>query len=200
MSLRLRLLSALTPNRLLIAELAMVREATVGALDSIIEENCPVPISDKKFSSEGKGLEDMRREMAHTQERRVNMIVECMGKEKAIELSRARLFDVGVRLGEEARGRLGVGQSLEDMLLAARILYRVLGIEFSFTPHGEGGTLFIHRCALSQYYSSTTCRVLSAVDEGVVTGLNPQLRMRFEETITNGRERCVAKIIINGER
>lgn len=200
MSLRLRLLSAHTPNRILVTELVKVKEATIGALDSIIAENCPVPPSDTEARYEGKGLELMRQEMARIQEHRVNVLIECLGKEKAIELSRERLFDVGIRLGEEARGRLGVGQSLEDMLLAAKMLYRALGIEFTFTPHGKGGTLFIHRCALSHYYSSSTCRVLSAVDEGMVTGLNPRLRMGFEDTITNGQERCKAKIIIDGER
>ncbi|NYT10963.1 MAG: L-2-amino-thiazoline-4-carboxylic acid hydrolase [Methanomassiliicoccales archaeon] len=195
----LRLLSLYAPKRILLRELRKVSEATLGALDSLVKENCPnTAVEDLETS--GIGLESLREQMAILHEQRVSELCHCIGEDEGVALGRRALYQVGIGLGEKARKRLGVGDSLKDTLLAARIMYKVLGIEFTFRPEGDGGTLFVKRCALSDHYSGRTCRVLSAADEGVLRGLNPLLTMRFMETIPDGAEGCKAKIIIDDLR
>ena len=46
--------------------------------------------------------------------------------------------------------------------------------------------LRIKYCELSTLYSSETCEIMSAVDEGVLKGLNNQLSMNFQTKITEG--------------
>ena len=199
MSLRLRMLSLHVPRELLSVELERVRTMTVSALDSIIEEHCPgVDIPGQHRGT--RDLDGRRVEMAAMHRERVDLLVKCLGVERAVELGRERLFDVGIRLGEEARTRLGVGDSLDDILRAARILYQVLGIEFTFEPGEGGGTMYVHRCALSRCYSELTCRVMSATDEGVLRGLAPSLEMEFIRTIPGGAKRCEAKVLIDAGR
>lgn len=199
MGLRLRLLSLYTPKRILLRELHKVSEATVGALVTLVEENCVNMVTEEVETSR-MGLQAFRERMAILHEQRVSDLCNCMGEDEGVALGRKTLHHVGIGLGEEAGKRLGVGNSLEDTLLGARIMYKVLGIEFTFRPEGDGGTLSVKRCALSNHYSGRTCRVLSAADEGVLRGLNPRLTMRFLETIPEGAEECKAKIIIDGMR
>ena len=54
--------------------------------------------------------------------------------------------------------------------------------------------LRIKYCELSSVYSVETCEIMSAVDEGVLNGLNNQLSMNFEAKITEGAEECAACI------
>jgi hypothetical protein len=199
MSLRLRLLSMHVPRELLSMELDRVRTMTLEALDSIIEDHCP-DMEVPGHPQVARDLEGQREEMAAMHRERVDLLADCLGVERAVELGRKRLFEVGVKLGKEARSRLGVGDSLKDTLRAARILYRVLGIEFTFEPVERGGTLSVHRCALSRRYSELTCRVMSATDEGVLRGLNPSLGLSFIRTIPGGARGCEAKILIGAER
>ena len=56
------------------------------------------------------------------------------------------------------------------------------------------------RCALAPHYSPETCAILSAVDEGAVSGINQGARMIFREHITDGYPRCLATIEFREER
>jgi hypothetical protein len=197
--MRLKLLSLYSPKRILLRELKKVSEATLGALETLVEKNCP-NTTVEEIETSRMGLESLREQMAILHEQRVSELCHCIGEDEGVALGRRVLYKVGIGLGENARERLGVGDSLKDTLLAARIMYKVLGIEFTFRPEGDGGTLFVKRCALSDHYSGRTCRVLSAADEGVLRGLNPRLTMRFVETIPDGAEGCKAKIIIDDVR
>jgi hypothetical protein len=199
MSLRLRLLSFYTPKRIILGELLRVSKATVGALDSLVEKECSTGVVEG-IEASGMGIEALREQMAVLHEKRVSELCHCMGEDEGVALGRRTLYKVGMGLGKDVGKRLGAGNSLKDTLLAARIMYRVLGIEFTFKPEGGGGSLFVSRCALSNHYSGRTCRVLSAADEGVLRGLNPRLTMRFIETIPDGARACEAKIIIDGGR
>jgi hypothetical protein len=119
--------------------------------------------------------------------------VGLLGHEKGIGEARRALFDAGVALGEEARRRLGVRQNRNDVLRAARILYRVLGIRFRAewrTP--DEATVRIDRCALARGYSPEACLALSATDAGVVAGLWPGAQLEFDERITEGKKACIA--------
>jgi hypothetical protein len=111
------------------------------------------------------------------------------------------MFNEGLSLGTKFKRILGVGDSIDDLFTAARILYSVLGIKFSIKEIEEEDekekiTMVVSHCTLAEYYTPDTCRVLSAADEGVVQGLNPTVNIKFTERITEGRFECLAPIKI----
>ena len=108
------------------------------------------------------------------------------------------MFSVGVKLGKQTRSKLGVSDNPKDLTKAAKILYRVLGIEFHLEwLDNSNAKAIINRCALAEQYSKLTCEVLSATDEGVIKGLQPNVTMKFEEYMTSGCKNCRADIHFN---
>jgi hypothetical protein len=198
MGLRLRLASLWLPGPLLVRELERIAERTTAALDSLLEDHAPESLREIRRVEETPAtgsLEQRRAAMAVAQNARVEALVGAIGREEAIRLGRSSLHEVGVGLGREVRRRLGVGDDPMDLVRAARLLYRVLGIGFRVEwQGGDKAVLLVDRCALAESYSDEACLVLSAVDEGVVRGLSPRLGMSFEERIAAGAPRCVACI------
>lgn len=199
MSLKLRASRLYTPNSMLRRELDRVHEVTTGALDRLLEEHAPGSVADLKAGDPPyKGhLAARRRAMAEAHRRRVAVLVDVLGLEEAVRLGRERMFPVGLGMGEEARERLGVGDDMEDLVTAAEVLYRVLGIHFEAQRREDGSVLLrIDRCALSEGYDEATCMLMSATDEGMVRGLNPRVGMEFLERITTGRPACLADLTV----
>ncbi len=202
MGFRLSLLSMWTPNFIIRKELDKLSNVTVNALQELLREYAPYPVI-KPLKGEKqafKSLAERRSWVAKQQTHLVNALVEALGQDEAVIIGRATLFKVGQQHGIEARARLGVGSSQGDLVKAARVMYRVLGIDFTAQWHNKAeATLTINRCALAQDYSEITCMVLSATDEGVVRGLNPNMRMKFTQHITGGCKTCKAKIKTAGK-
>ena len=201
MSLRLRLASWWVPRPILARELDRVAQVTTAALDALLEAHVPQATGEISSQSllKGGSLEEWRAAMATAHASRVAALVGALGREEAVRLGRQALFQVGWCLGQEVRGRLGVSDRLVDLLQAARVLYRILGIHFQVQWLGEGRALLtVHRCALAQYYSEAACLILSAADEGVVRGLNPQAAMAFEARMTGGTPVCSAGLALEG--
>ncbi len=194
--LKLLLASIWLPGSVIKSELDRIAAQTTEALCSLLGEKAPYDLDDavSKIRPLSGSIEERRAVMASNHHILVEALSNRVGFDEAVDVGRAALFEVGVRLGEDSRMRLGVGDSSRDLLLAAKILYRVLGI--SFTAHGDSKELeiVVERCALARHYSELTCIVLSAVDEGVVRGLNPVLAMRFEKRMTAGPPTCVARV------
>lgn len=197
MNLLLSFASLWLPPFLVRRELARVAWVTTMALDGLLAE-CAPPTLAQLHSGDaplGKSLAQRRMGLARAHRRRVAALVEALGQEEAVQRGRAALFPVGLQLGQEVRARVGMGDSVGDLLQAAHMLYRVLGIDFSV--QWQGGfpcILRVHRCALSAYYAGVTCMVLSATDEGVVRGLNPHVSLRFQEYLPAGTSRCTARL------
>jgi hypothetical protein len=184
----------------MLRELERVSELTTAILDDMLEDHAPrasESITAADVTSED-GLEHRRRAMAEGHRRRVAALVEAMGEDRAMEEGRRRMYPVGERLGMEARQRLGLGEDLDDLVDAARLLYRVLGIEVD-AEEDEAGNLVLRvdRCALAEVYDPVTCKLMSAADEGMVRGLNPKVRMTFVHRITEGRPCCRADLRID---
>ena len=197
-SLRLRLASAWLPGWELKGELDRVSSMTTDALTSLLKDRAPAsslavypPVIPLRGS-----LDERRAIMATNHTMLVEALVEAIGESKAFDLGRQALFEVGLKIGAESRVRLGVGDGIDDLLRAAKALYRVLGISFFVVQHGSDYEMRVLRCALAKFYSERTCRVLSASDEGVIRGLNSRVGMRFEHTITSGYPSCMARIWI----
>ncbi len=199
MSLRLATAKLWMRTSVLKRELGRVAEMTIATLDELVIEHAPETLEGIRAEDPPMDgdLEQRRRAMADAHRRRVAALVEAMGREAAVEEGRRRISPVGVALGVEARERLGVGDGIEDLVEAAKVLYTVLGIEVD-TEEGEDGSMVLRvdRCALSEVYDPTTCMLMSAADEGLVRGLNPRVQMTFNERITEGRPRCRADLVM----
>lgn len=200
MGLRLRLAAAWTPEATLARALDRVRELTVGGLDTLLAERAPGAlerIKGEEAPHTGPGLGPRRAAMAQAHTARVEALIEAVGRDEALRLGRAAMREVGVRLGEEARARLGAGGSVDDLVRAARVMYRILGIDFRVERSSpDRAVMRVSRCALSDWYTEEACLVLSAADEGVVRGLNPDMAMAFSSRITCGAPECEAEIAI----
>lgn len=195
-SLRLRLASSWLPEWSLKGHLENVSELTTGALETLLADRAPTTAA--KLHSSMKplvgNLSECRAAMAWNHNALVQSLVEEIGEKEAFNLGRESLFKVGLRIGEETRSVLGVGDDIDDLIMAARALYKVLGISFMVERRGDGLEIVVRRCALSNYYSERACMLLSAVDEGVIRGLNPRVGMKFERMITSGFPTCIARV------
>jgi hypothetical protein len=201
MSIRLRIASYWLPGSVLSKELGKVARSTIEGLDDVLKQYAPERMDDiiKKDKVLKGNIKEKRAIMAMAHNNRVNTLIEVLGYGDAIKIGRKAMFKVGYKLGREARQRLGVGNSFKDLEMAARILYKILGIEFKIEKK-EGNTLLVvKKCDLSDYYSKEACMILSAADEGVVRGLNENMNMLFSERMTAGAHECIACINRNVE-
>jgi hypothetical protein len=140
-----------------------------------------------------------RTAMAGKHARLVDIMIERKGTEAGVREGRAAMHAAGIALGKRLRSELRLTDSEDDLFAAARLLYRILGIEFEVERNGEKGTMLVRRCALSEHYTQRTCEVISAMDEGVVMGLNPGAKMTFVRR--NSTDPCACEaVLIMGER
>ena len=201
MGLRLILLSWWTPKYLIRKELENISDKTTTALKALISKYATKTVDSANQNQQpSTNIQERRATMAQNQAKLVETLESAIGHEEAVRLGREVLFLVGRNLGKEARSRLGVGDSPNDLSRAAKILYRVLGIKFHIEWHNQSSaTVIIDQCALAQQYSKLTCEVLSATDEGVIKGLQPNLTMKFKKYMTSGCKNCWADINLDGK-
>lgn len=206
MGLKLRILSLWTPEWFQRRGLNELAYQTTQGLEKLLDDQFdndsasgpPLP----KVNMVLKGnLDERRKIMAITHNKQVETLIKAMGRDEAIEKGREAMFMEGLSLGSKFKEILGVKESLEDLFTAARILYKVLGIEFSIkaveNSKEDKITMVVSHCNLAEYYTPDTCRVLSAADEGVVQGLNPCIQIKFTKRITEGCSECLAPIKVD---
>jgi hypothetical protein len=219
MGLKLRIISLWTPEWFQKRGLDQLAHQTTSGLEKLLNDqtdenlkfnkpsksNIPLKSSEplksniKRHDMFLKGnLDERRKIMATTHNKLVERMVSTMGREETIKKGRKAMFNEGLSLGTNFKRILGVGDSIDDLFTAAKILYDVLGIEFSIKAVEEGKNekicMVVTHCALAEYYTPDTCHVLSAADEGVVQGLNPSVRIKFVKRITEGCFECLAPI------
>jgi hypothetical protein len=101
-----------------------------------------------------------------------------------------RLYRSAAALGGQCREWLGP-RGTGEVLDAARLLYRLLDIDL----RGDaGGGVTIARCYFSRYYSAEVCRVMSAMDRGLLAGLSGGGVLTFSARITEGAPCCRAHL------
>ncbi len=196
MSIRLKIASFWLPDFILKKELNNVAIKTIKGLDNVLKQYAPEKMGEitKKDEVLRGNLEERRFKMAKSHNNRIKVLIEDLGYENAVKIARKSMSEVGFQLGQEARRKLGIENSFKDLESAAKILYKILGIEFKIENKGGNVIMVVNRCALSKYYSPEACMVLSAADEGVVRGLNENMNMQFKERITEGASECIACI------
>ena len=197
MGLAIAVLAWRTPRYIISRELVHVSDLTTAALESLLEDYAPeafAEIAREELQPSGT-IEERRSAMAKKHAIQVRALEKAVGRDKAVAMGRDALFAVGRSLGRETHDKLGMGDTPRDLVRAARIMYRILGIEFRVEWLGDAkAKLIVERCALAKEYSELTCSVLSATDEGVIAGLNPGASMKFEDKMTGGCARCIAAI------
>ena len=110
------------------------------------------------------------------------------GDESAIEAAKERLRAGSTQLGTSLRTVLGV-QSPKEAFDALKLLYGQIGIEMDGGPSGE---VTVGRCFFADYYSDSVCRIVEALDQGLVAGLSDGASLEFSERLTEGRPQCRA--------
>ena len=101
---------------------------------------------------------------------------------------RTRLRGAACDAGREIRRKLRIGTRV-DAMKAARLVYRMLGIDFDGRTDG---TIVIRSCAFSRVYTPRACALVSGLDEGLLAGLAGEGRLEFSARITEGCARCEA--------
>jgi hypothetical protein len=193
MSIKLFLMSIWIPKFVLNKELEQTSDILNKQINDLMER---YSISKPHIDNQLKGsMEERRLIMANNHEILLNCIIERLGFEKALKVCREELFKAGYKMGCDTKKRLKV-KNIEDSIVAARIIYKVLGINFIVEEKGKDIVLRIKSCELSASYSQRTCEIMSAVDEGVIMGLNDKMSMKFINKITEGADECTACINI----
>ena len=134
----------------------------------------------------GLSLDELLRKFAEFSNEQAARILESPVRLAETERT---LFDGASRLGQEIRRTLRVS-SPGEVLTAARVLYRSLGIDLR---GGPGGEIVIRRCSFSSVYSPGVCRLMSSLDEGILAGLAGGGDLEFVERLTEGGKCCRAR-------
>lgn len=107
-----------------------------------------------------------------------------------------RLYRGARGFGEELREALGV-RTAKDAMVAARLLYRAIGIDFEGRPDGA---VVIRSCRFAKTYGPEVCRLISSLDRGILAGLSAGGDLRFAARLTEGRDACRAEFSAPGGR
>jgi hypothetical protein len=175
MSLALRLLDGHVP--------AFVRRAALRALFATTAAGfgCPVPPLD--------GLDAdalLRRYAQFTREQAEAALRDGQDLPALSDRLECGARTLGARLRSGLRLR-----TTEDAMAAARMLYGLLDIDLRGTRDGD---ITVRRCAFSDTYSAEVCRLVGALDFGLLAGLAGADRLEFTQRITEGAPCCLARL------
>jgi hypothetical protein len=173
MNLILAALQVHTPERLRRAKVSELAAITAEAFDSAAPDLT------------GQSADEcLRRYAIFTRDQ----VHQALANGRDLNLIHDRLYAGAFKVGSEMRRLLRI-KTTADVMTAARLLYRGLGIDFRGTPEGD---VTIPRCFFSDYYSSDVCRVISALDDGFMAGLADGGQLIFLQRITEGYGQCRA--------
>jgi hypothetical protein len=121
--------------------------------------------------------------------------------EKALQAGRVipaiktQLYQNAYPLGWKLHKWFGV-DTMPEVMELGQILYRAIGVEIQGDSQGN---VTVKRCYFSQFYSGPVCDLISALDDGVFSGLSGGGRLTFSERLTEGRQCCRAKLELGKE-
>lgn len=108
---------------------------------------------------------------------------------------KTQLYQKAYPLGWKVRKWFGI-DTIEQVMEIGRILYRAIGVEFQGDAQGH---ITVKRCYFSKFYSGPVCDLVSAMDEGVFSGLSGGCRLVFSERLTEGSACCRAELQLRSE-
>jgi hypothetical protein len=104
---------------------------------------------------------------------------------------RGRLFRGGEYLGKRIRNAFMIRRT-EEAISAMKVLYDAIGIQ---TLPGEPAGITVSKCSFSTTFTAETCGVISALDDGVFSGLSGGGRLIFDGRITEGSPCCRCSVV-----
>jgi hypothetical protein len=175
MSLALRLLDGHVP--------AVVQRAALRALFGTTAAGfgCPVP------PLEGLDADRLLRRYAQFTRDQAEA---ALRDERDLPALQRRLEGGAGTLGGRLRAGLRL-RTTEDAMAAARMLYGLLDIDLHGTRDGE---ITVRRCPFSEVYSAEVCRLVGALDSGLLAGLSGADHLEFTQRITEGAPACLARL------
>lgn len=108
-----------------------------------------------------------------------------------LESIQVRLFQFSRDLGRKVR-KISRVSRIGEAMAVGRILYRWLEIDLDFSGSGE---ILIRRCFFSRHFSPQVCRVMSAMDRGLMAGLTAGGNLVFHQRMTDGYPDCRACLV-----
>lgn len=107
-----------------------------------------------------------------------------------VEAVEQRLYRNAVGMGQLCRKWLRP-VTVQDVMAIGRVLYRILDIDFRGDARGD---VVIGRCYFSRFFSGEACRLMSAMDRGLLGGLSGGGELTFTSRITEGQPCCRAHL------
>jgi hypothetical protein len=176
MSLRTKFVPQLLPAPIRKQILAELFEAAAQAFD------CPAPAYARLSYAEV-----LRTYALFTSER----AEQALRSERDVAALKTRLYQNAYPLGGKIRHWFGLA-SIQDVMTLGAILYGAIGVDM----HGGAlGEITVKRCYFSRFYSGPVCNLISALDDGVFSGLSGGGRLVFSERLTEGGEGCQARLL-----
>jgi hypothetical protein len=175
MNLRLMMLDRYIPLSLKTAKIKELFKLTAAAFEVALPD-----LSGQKY-------EELLKEYACFAKAESDKILKNTQKTAEVRRRlRKRAVETGLRLKDELKIK-----NYDEVLVATRIFYRILGIEFF---GNKSGNITISKCFFSTYFSAENCSLISALDEGVAEGLS-QGELKFTQRITEKNDCCKVKIV-----
>jgi hypothetical protein len=112
-----------------------------------------------------------------------------------ISAIKTQLYQNAYPLGWKLHKWFGL-DTMDEVMALGQILYRVIGVEIEGDTQGD---VTVKRCYFSQFYSGPVCDLISALDDGVFSGLSGGGRLAFSERLTEGSQCCRAKLLLSRE-
>lgn len=142
---------------------------------------CPVPAIDHLSFDETLGAYALfTREQAE----------KALQSRRSIPALKTRLYRKAYPLGAKIRELLHV-DTMDEVMELGQILYQAIGVEIEGDPQGN---ILVKRCYFCQFYTSPVCDLISALDDGIFSGLSGGGRLSFSERITEGKPYCRARL------
>jgi len=107
-----------------------------------------------------------------------------------IPVIKTQLYRNAYPLGGKLREWFAV-DTMGEVMELGQILYQAIGVEIQGDSQGN---VTVKRCYFSQFYTGPVCDLISALDDGVLSGLSGGGRLVFSERLTEGRACCRAKL------
>lgn len=119
------------------------------------------------------------------------LLQSCKGDDKG--LLQLRMGEESYKMGRRLRRVMGL-KNRRDLERLVFILYKNIGIDMS----GEiPGDVCVSRCYFSNFYDPGMCRLISAMDSGIIRGIYGGGELVFSQRITEGCECCRARFDMN---
>ncbi len=131
-------------------------------------------------------LQQIREQFAVYTARAAERLIRRRADTKVVQ---QRLYASAFQLGAGLREKFKI-KKRADVLVLLPVIYRILGIDLAI----DDKKIIVKNCFFSRYYSEEICRIISALDKGIIAGLTGGGRLEFTQRITGGMPCCIAEI------